>query len=281
MNRPTPVDRKATLPTIDALELLEVARAVAVEAGALAADMRSAGISVQSTKSNQLDIVTQADTAVEALIRERLTAARPADGFLGEETGEAAGASGITWIVDPIDGTVNYLYGSPYYAVSIAATVQEGNGRRTSVAGCVHAPALSATYAAASGHPARLDDRPVRANANIPLGKALVSTGIPYDLTERARVLETISALTPRIRDLRLVGAASLEICGVAEGRTDAHFQRGLPIWDYAAAALIAARAGADVRGGSGAPAGNELLLIAEQQLADELEPLLGERTVW
>ncbi|OZM77842.1 inositol monophosphatase family protein [Pseudonocardia sp. MH-G8] len=275
MSHPTAADRKATLPTIDALELLDVARAVAAEAGALAADMRSTGISVQSTKSNQLDIVTQADTAVEALIRERLTSARPVDGFLGEETGETAGASGITWIVDPIDGTVNYLYGSPYYAVSIAATVQEGNGRRTSLAGCVHAPALSVTYTAAIGHPARLDDRPVLVNAKVPLEKALVSTGIPYDLAQRARVLETIAALTPRIRDLRLVGAASLEICGVAEGRTDAHFQRGLPAWDYAAAALIAAQAGADVRGASGGPPGNELLLIADRQLADELDPLL------
>ncbi|MBT2497733.1 inositol monophosphatase [Agromyces sp. ISL-38] len=260
----------------DPLNLLETATAVATEAGALAASMRSAGISVAATKSSQLDIVTQADTAVEALIRERVRRARPDDGFFGEEGGEIAGTSGVTWIVDPIDGTVNYLYGSPYYAVSIAAMAVDANGRRTAVAGVVHAPALSATYTAAAGHPARLNGTPLRVNTNVPLDKALVSTGIPYDLTKRARVLQDINTLTPRIRDFRLVGAAALEICGVAEGRTDAHFQRGLPIWDYAAANLIATRAGAVVCGTDSRSTSTDFLLIADRRLGDDIDTLIG-----
>ncbi|ASQ93436.1 inositol monophosphatase family protein [Streptomyces sp. 11-1-2] len=259
----------------DPLELLDIARSIAAEAGTLATTMRNAGISVETTKSSQLDIVTQADTAVEALIRKKLTAERPHDGFFGEETGEVSGSSGITWIVDPIDGTVNYLYGSPYYAVSIAAAVKDEDGGHTSVAACVYAPARSAEYTAAVSHPARLNGTPLHVNENVPLDKALVSTGIHYDLARRAQILEDINTLTPRIRDFRLIGAAALEICGVAEGRTDAHIQRGLPIWDYAAATLIAVQAGADVRVVAGVAPTAERLLIASPRLADALDPLL------
>jgi myo-inositol-1(or 4)-monophosphatase len=260
---------------VDVLELLDLAREVAGEAGALAADMRSGGIAVQATKSNDLDIVTQADTAVEALIRQRIAAARPADGVLGEETGEAKGSSGIIWVVDPIDGTVNYLYGSPSYAVSIAATVTLADGQHISLAGCVYAPALGNEYSAAAGHPARLNGHELRVNVGVPLRKALVSTGIPYDLEIRAQVLSDFASLAPRIRDLRIVGSAALDVCGVAEGRTDAHVGRRLPIWDYAAASLIAERAGAVVRGVAGGPPSLDLLLVAEKSLADSLDPLL------
>ena len=260
---------------IDALELLGIAREIAAEAGTLAVTMRTAGISVQTTKSNQLDIVTQADTAVEALIRQKLASARPGDGFLGEESGEVEGTSGVTWVVDPIDGTINYLYGSPNYTVSIAATIQGDDGRPTTVAGCVYAPALAAEYAAAAGHPALLNDVPIHVNDDVPLDKALVSTAVPYDLARRAQVLTDISALMPHIRDFRLVGGAALEICGVADGRTDAHVQRELPIWDYAAAVLIAAQAGAEVRGAKDSRSRVELLLVANPALVDALEPLL------
>jgi myo-inositol-1(or 4)-monophosphatase len=263
--------------SVDVLELLDLAREVAAEAAALAADMRSGDIQVRATKSNHLDIVTQADTAVEALIRNRIAAARSDDGVLGEETGEVAGVSGITWIVDPIDGTVNYLYGSPNYAVSIAATVERGDGRRTSLAACVHAPVLGNVYTAAVGHPAARNDEELHVNVGVPLHKALVSTGIPYDLEVRAQLLKDFGALVPRIRDLRLVGSAALDVCGVAEGRTDAHAGRRLPIWDYAAAGLIATQAGAVVRGARGGPPSLELLLVADAPLADALEPLLTD----
>ncbi|MFF0225451.1 inositol monophosphatase family protein [Streptomyces sp. NPDC004629] len=260
---------------VDVLELLGLARETAAEAAALAADMRSGGIRVQRTKSNELDIVTQADNAVEALIRKRIAAARPADGMLGEESGESAGTSGITWIVDPIDGTVNYLYGSPSYAVSIAATTRGADGRLVALAGCVHAPALGSEYTAAAGHPAHRNGQELHVNVGVPLHEALVSTGSSYDRDLRARILADFAALAPKIRDLRLVGSAALDVCGVAEGRTDAHAGRRLPVWDYAAAALIAAQAGAVVRGARGGPPGLELLLVADAPLADALEPLL------
>ncbi|MEU1259332.1 inositol monophosphatase family protein [Streptomyces chartreusis] len=262
---------------IDVLELLGLAQATATEAAALAADMRSGGVQVQKTKSNDLDIVTQADTAVEALIRKRLATARPADGVLGEEGGEADGTSGITWVIDPIDGTVNYLYGSPSYAVSIAATTKAANGRYVSLAGCVHAPVLGTEYTSAAGQAARRNGQELHVNEGVPLHQALVSTGIPYDLEARAQVLADFASLAPRIRDLRLVGSAALDVCGVAEGRTDAHVGRRLPIWDYAAAALIATQAGSVVRGARGGPPSLELLLAADTHLADALEPLITD----
>lgn len=264
------------LTDIDPLGLLAIASAIAVEAGALAASMRTAGIDVASTKSSQLDIVTQADTAVEQLIRDRLRAECPGDGFFGEEGGESPGSSGITWIVDPIDGTVNYLYGSFYYAVSIAALKVDDTGRRTAVAGVVHAPALHATYSAAAGHPAHLNGVPIHVNTDVPLERALVSTGIPYNLALRAKVLEDIDILTPHIRDFRLVGAAALEICGVAEGRTDAHIQRSLPIWDYAAANLIATQAGATVCGVNARATKTDLLVIADRELGNAIDAHIG-----
>jgi myo-inositol-1(or 4)-monophosphatase len=275
-SRQTPSKGTEKVTNIEPIDLLDIASSIADEAGTLALRMRHAGVSVAATKSSQLDIVTQADTAVEALIRERLRAIRPNDGFFGEEGGEVAGTSGITWIVDPIDGTVNYLYGSPYYAVSIAAMVQDNSGARTAVAGVVHAPSLAATYSAATGYPARLNGIPLDVNRHVPLDKALVSTGIPYDLTKRAQVLKDITTLIPCIRDFRLVGAAALEICGVAEGRTDAHFQRGLPIWDYAAANLIATQAGAVVRGTDGRSTRTDFLLVADSDLGDQIATLVG-----
>jgi myo-inositol-1(or 4)-monophosphatase len=261
---------------VDSVELLELARDTAAEAAELAEDMRASGTQVQATKSNFLDIVTQADTAVEQLIRRRLAAARPADGILGEESGEAQGTSGITWVVDPIDGTVNFLYGSPSYAVSIAATTKAPNGRYVTVAGCVHAPALGMVYTAAAGQPAKRNDQELRINSGVPLHEALVSSGIPYDLSIRARVVADFAALAPHVRDLRLLGSAALDICGVAEGRTDAHVGRRLPIWDYAAAAIVATRAGAVVRGSRKQPPSLDLVLVAGADLADALESLIS-----
>ncbi len=275
MTTPTPADEPVLLDGVDPIALLDIARTVAAEAGALAASMRANGISVAKTKSSQLDIVTQADTAVETLIRERLQEARPGDGIFGEEEGESVGSSAVTWIVDPIDGTVNYLYGSSYYAVSIAATARAEGARRVTVAGCVYAPAMHTEYAAAHGRPALLNGDPIHVNADIPLDRALVSTGIPYDIAKRDRVLRDVTTLTPRVRDFRLVGAAALEICGVAEGRTDGHFQRGLPVWDYAAAALIARQAGATVLGIDDREPSTELLVIADRALAHTLDKII------
>lgn len=255
-------------------ELLELAVSVAEEAAQIAADMRAGGIRVRATKSNELDIVTQADTAVESLIRQRLLAARPFDAVLGEESGEEEGTSGVTWIVDPIDGTVNYLYGSPSYSVSIAATILD-SGRRATVAGVVHAPALGVVYTAERDGLARRNGEELRVNTGVPLHKALVSTGIPYGIDQRGQVLNDIDRLVPRVRDLRLVGSAALDICGVADGRTDAHVGRRLPVWDYAAAGLVASQAGAVVEGQRLSGPSHELVLVAEAQLAAQIRPHL------
>ncbi|TCC36212.1 inositol monophosphatase family protein [Kribbella speibonae] len=266
------------MTTFDTQHLLDIARSSAQRAGELAAGMRADGISVASTKSNRLDIVTQADTAVESQIRKHLAAARPDDGFLGEEGDPADGTSGITWIVDPIDGTVNYLYGSPYYAVSIAATIREPDGRRRTLAGCVFAPELNAEYCATEDQPALLNGRELRVDDQVTLDDALVATGFPYDHSRRDRVLATMAGLAPKVRDFRLNGAASLEICGVADGRLNAFFIWDLPIWDYAAAALIATRAGARVHGGKDSPR-TPLLLAAHPLLADAITPHLQHRS--
>lgn len=256
------------------LKLLDTACDIADEAGALAVRMQN-GIGVQSTKSNQLDIVTQADTAVEALIRQRLKTARPDDGFLGEESGEDESTSGVTWVVDPIDGTVNYLYGSPYFGVSIAATVIDASGLRKAIAGCVLAPALNSRYTAAAGSPALLNGAKLHVNDDVSLEKALVMTGFTYDLARRERQRKTVSALATKIRDFRMNGTASLDICAVAEGRVDAYFQRGLPVWDYAAAALIASQAGAKVGGVGDVPPSLELVRVASPSLASALDTYL------
>jgi myo-inositol-1(or 4)-monophosphatase len=269
-----PDETVSDLPNFDTQQLLNIARSSAQQAGALAAEMRAAGISVESTKSNRLDIVTQADTAVESLIRKCLATARPDDGFLGEESGLNDGTSGITWVVDPIDGTVNYLYGSPYYAVSIAAMIREPDGRRRTVAACVFAPELDAEYTATDDRAALLNGRELHLDDQVTLDNALVATGFPYDHAKRGRGLAALSALSPNIRDFRLNGAASLEICGVADGRLDAFFLWDLPVWDYAAAALIATQAGARVQGGKDTPR-TPLLLAAHPLLADAITPHL------
>jgi myo-inositol-1(or 4)-monophosphatase len=256
--------------------LLAVARDIARDAGTLAAQMR-AGVSVAATKSNELDIVTQADLAVESLIRGKLSQLRPGDGFVGEESGEATSNTGITWVVDPIDGTVNYLYGSTYWAVSIAVVRDTPEGQVT-IAACVFAPALNEEYTAVQHGLARLNGAVITIGGEANLSAALVSTGFTYDRVRRVTQAQVQSTLAPLVRDLRCVGAASLEICAVAAGRTDAHYQQGLNVWDHAAGALIAESAGALVVGFDHARADKELVLVAGPSVIDELagylEPL-------
>lgn len=198
-----------------------------------------------STKSTRTDPVTLADTETEALIRTELHSRRPADEVLGEEAGGTVDVpSGVRWVVDPIDGTVNFMYGIPAYAVSIAAQL---DGR--SVAGAVVDVARGVTYSAALGHGAHVDagGGRIRLSCNPidDLGLALVATGFSYDARRRATQGAIIADMLPRIRDVRRVGAAALDLCMVASGAVDAHFEHGLSPWDWAAGGLIAAEAGA------------------------------------
>jgi myo-inositol-1(or 4)-monophosphatase len=207
---------------------------------------------VAATKSSRTDVVTEADREAERLLAEGIRAARPNDGMLGEEGASVTGTSGITWVVDPIDGTVNYLYGLPAYAVSVAATVEDrgpgatADGRRA-VAGAVYVPVTDELYTATEGGGAQLNGRAVRVSGETDLAVALVATGFGYTEERRTEQAEVVRQLIPRVRDIRRMGAASVDLCLLASGRLDAYYERGLQPWDYAAGALIARESGAEI----------------------------------
>ncbi|MEV8251759.1 inositol monophosphatase family protein [Microbacterium sp. NPDC076768] len=229
------------------LELSELATEIAREAGELARRRRDEGVRLAATKSTLADIVTEADREVEALIRDRIREARAGDGFLGEETGAELGESGITWVVDPIDGTVNYAYGIPAYNVSIAAV--SGNPEPESweaLAAAVNAPAVGEIFTAALGHGAWLAGNRLAVTGETPAG-ALLATGFGYDPATHADDLATVSRVMPMARDLRRMGAAALDLAYVAAGRIDGYFERGLRPWDHAAGELLVREAGGAV----------------------------------
>lgn len=260
---------------VDPLALVALAEEVAREAGALILDGRRARVEVAATKSSPTDVVTVMDTASEALLRARLGAARPTDGLHGEEQGRRAGTSGVTWVIDPIDGTVNYLYGLPAYAVSVAAVVGDTTrpGRWEPVAGVVHSPASDQTWSAAAGHGAFLDGEPLRTPPGPPpaLDRALVGTGFGYLPARRARQSQVLAALLPRVRDIRRIGSAAMDVCLVAGGALDGYYERGLHVWDLAAAMLVAREAGVEVCGIDGLPPGEHMVVAARPPLAGAL----------
>ncbi len=257
-------------------DLLDIARTIALKAGELAARRRSEGVTVAASKSSSVDIVTEADRETEALIRGMLADARPHDGFYGEESTATAGTSGLTWLVDPIDGTVNFLYGLPHYAVSIA--VVEGDPDPltwTGIAGCVVNPAIGEVYTGLAGEGAWLDDEPIRVAEAVDLSQALVGTGFAYDSQMRGRQGAIVAQLLPQVRDIRRMGTASLDLCFVASGRFNAYFERTLSPWDHAAGAIIAREAGATVKGLGDAAPSRDFILAAHPEFAARLEPLL------
>jgi len=259
-------------------ELLDLARSIAIEAGALAALRRSEGVEVAATKSSIVDVVTAADREVELLIRDRIAAARPADAVLGEEGGVSGGSSGLTWVVDPIDGTVNYLYGIPHYGISIAVVEGEPDPLTwRALAGCVLNPASGELFTAQAGGGAFLGDRPIRVADAVPLELALVGTGFAYAAQTRAEQGALVARLLPRVRDIRRAGTASLDLCWVASGRLNAYFERTLSPWDHAAGALIAREAGATVTGRGDAAPSSDFILAAEPAVARALVELLDE----
>jgi myo-inositol-1(or 4)-monophosphatase len=257
---------------VDALKLLDLAREIAVEAAALAVDGRPADLGVADTKSSPTDVVTEMDTAAERLIRERIAHARPHDGFLGEEGGGDGGTSGVRWVVDPIDGTVNYLYGLPQWAVSIGVEI-DGE----TAAGVVVAPGLGSVYTAVRGGGARHNGAPIAVRAAAPLSAALVATGFGYRAARRDRQGRIVQALLPRVRDIRRGGSAALDLCAVAHGRVDAYYERGTQPWDRSAGSLIAREAGAVVGGLLGEPEGEPMTLAAPRDTFAALHDLLVE----
>lgn len=258
-------------------ELLSLARAVALEAGALVLEARRGVVEVADRKSSSVDVVTQVDRDAEALIRGRLAEARPLDGFFGEESGGASGTSGLTWVVDPIDGTVNFLYGIPHYAVSIAVVEGEADPQRwRALAGVVVNPATGELFSATAGGGAHLGDRALRVNPPVDLSQALVATGFAYSAQTRAEQGAAVARLLPQVRDVRRMGTASLDLCAVASGRVDAYFERTLSPWDHAAGALIASEAGARVTGLPGQRGDHRFLLAAHPELGIALERVLS-----
>ena len=223
----------------DPVALRDLASAVAREGAALARRMRD-GIEVADTKSSAVDVVTEADRAVEALVRSRLLEARPDDAILGEEGDDHPGTSGVRWVVDPIDGTVNYLYGLPDCAVSVAAEV-DGEV----VAGVVVTIPTGVEYAAAAGHGATRDGAPISVRPAPPLSQMLVLTGFGYRAEVRAHQAASVAALLPGVRDVRRMGSCALDLCHVADGSADAYVEEGPARWDWAAGSLVASEAGA------------------------------------
>lgn len=255
---------------VDRVALLELATALAVEAGALAVQMRP-GVEQLDPKSSPTDAVTAADRAVEQLLVQAIRAARPGDGILGEEGAADDGTTGVRWVIDPIDGTVNYLYGLPAWAVSVGVEVDGA-----AVAGAVVAPARDELWQAALGEGATLNGARLRCTGVTELGQALVATGFGYDARRRAAQAKVLPALLPAVRDIRREGAGALDLCSVGAGRVDAYYEQALSPWDLAAGGLVAREAGARVGGLHGRPAGPALVIAAGPGVFGALHDLLA-----
>ena len=263
-------------------ELLDLALEAGRRAGVLLRDGRPQDLSVARTKSSPIDVVTEMDIAAEKLITGFLAEHRPDDGFLGEEGASSAGTSGVRWVVDPLDGTVNYLYGLPTWAVSIAA---ERDGE--TVVGVVEAPMRSETYRAVRGGGAYLraggqgEWRRLAARPAPPLDQALVSTGFNYVQTVRAHQADVAQRLIPRLRDIRRSGSAAIDLSDVAAGRLDGYYERGLSPWDLAAGDLIAREAGALTGGRPGERPAGDLTVAATPGVFEPLQRLLEDFGAW
>ncbi|MEV7972006.1 inositol monophosphatase family protein [Cellulomonas sp. NPDC089187] len=268
----------AVLPDPDQIAALRAfAERLARSAGALVRDGRPDRVDVAATKSSEVDPVTAMDLASEAHLRALIAEHRPQDGILGEEDGLLPGSSGLTWVLDPIDGTVNYLYGIPAYAISVGLVAGEPDPAHwTPVAGAVHAVSSGVTYTAGHGLGATRDGQPLRVNAARPLATSLVGTGFGYTVERRTAQARVLAELLPRVRDIRRIGSAALDLCRIAEGSLDVYFERGLNPWDLAAGQLIVREAGGVVTGLRGAAAGLAMTVAGPARTVDELSDALA-----
>jgi len=221
-------------------ELLVLAESIAIKAGELLVNRPSKFELDQ--KSGVFDFATQMDHESEKLIVAEILTARPDDGLIGEEGANRESKSGVTWVIDPIDGTVNYLYDIPGWCISIAAKDKDGG-----LVGVVYSPATQSLWKASRGGGAFLNGNPIKCNDPVGLDRALVGSGFAYDIEKRKIQAALVARLLPQIRDLRRLGACAVDICHVASGSLDAYFEAGVNEWDYAAAGLIATAAGATI----------------------------------
>lgn len=258
--------------------LLDTARALASEAGRLIVEGRAGGSAVAATKSSAIDIVTQMDLAAEELLRERIAHSRPGDGVLGEEGVDVASETGVTWVLDPIDGTVNYWYGLPHFAVSVAAVSGPPvPGRWTLEAGAVFVGGTGELFSAARGEGAWRDGERLRRDGGPELSQTLVSTGFQYIAERRELQARLLTRMIPQVRDIRRLGSCAVDLCLTAAGDVDAYYEHGLNAWDFAAGALIAQEAGLRVEGLRGRHADEFILIAAVPERFDELHDALLE----
>jgi len=253
-------------------ELLDVAhRAARAAAAELTARFgrRQQGV---RAKSGPTDLVSEADLAAEAAIRRVLSERRPGDSVLGEEGG-ASGNGDLRWVIDPLDGTINFLFGVPVFAVSVAC--EDGDG---ALVGVVLDPVREETFAATRSGSATLNGAPIAASSQDDLATSLVATGFGYDADVRARQAAVLLRVLPQVRDIRRAGAAAIDLCWCACNRYDAYYERGVKPWDIAAGGLIAERAGLSVRELGAAADGPPGVLAAPPALIDELQALIVDR---
>jgi len=253
---------------LDVLRVL-AEQAASSTAALLVEGMTRARTSVEA-KSTPTDLVTEMDRQAEEHLAGTLLGARPDDGLLGEEGHDTTGTSGVRWIVDPLDGTTNYLYGHPGFAVSVAAELL-----RMTVAAAVADPMHGDVFTAAAGRGATRNGEPLQRSDPPPLGHLLVATGFGYAPERRAQQAAVLTTVLPQVRDIRRMGAAAVDLCSVALGRVDAYYERGLAHWDRAAGALIAAEAGCRVGDLRGGDASSGFLLAAPSERFEQLAELL------
>ncbi|HYO60632.1 MAG TPA: inositol monophosphatase family protein [Actinomycetota bacterium] len=223
----------------DAAELLDLATEAARRAGALLLERFAGDATGVRTKSTATDLVSDADTAAERTIVETVRAARPRDGWVAEEGTSAESSTGITWVADPLDGTVNYLFRIPVWCVSVAAEDDDG-----ALAGVIHDPNLGETFTATRGGGAFRNGEPIRVSDRADLATALIATGFEYDAGLRAFQAGVVADVIPAVRDIRRGGSAALDLAGVACGRLDGYYESSTQRWDKAAGSLIVAEAG-------------------------------------
>lgn len=237
-------------------ELLDMAKRIGQEAGELLS-RRPTDFQL-SIKSSAIDFATQMDKASEELIVSRILAARPDDGIIGEEGSNKESKSGITWVIDPLDGTVNYVYNLPGWNICIAAKDNDGVQ-----VGVVVAPSINGFWYARKGGGAFYNGKQIKCNEPVQLSGALLATGFAYDLEKRLEQVDLAAKLIPKVRDVRRLGAAGVDLSYVAMGVLDGFYEYGLNEWDYSAGGLIATEAGALMTGRNGGPVGKEMTIVA------------------